>query len=188
MREEIEALGFTWNVDDRVDTAEIAEEQTALPLTKDQITLASFLEGTSPLDHSLVSLWRTEAERDTTPHALWRRYFRAGNPQMKKLILLGLDQDPSDRNLLAQLAFFHEFCAIPKELLARYMSACDREDDPHCFVALVRDFEEATSWFGYDALAALRERHAKDRSKMVLIEESLLQRSRLENEAVSFEG
>jgi hypothetical protein len=111
MAEEIEGLGLSWH-DDSVDADELAEERSARPITADQITLASFLDGSSSPNDHLVALWRTEVRRDDSPLALWRRYFRAGSPQMKSLILLGLDKNPADRDLLAQLTFFHEFLPI----------------------------------------------------------------------------
>ena len=187
MAEAIEELGFSWYVDDGVGSDELAEERSARPITADQIALASFLEGSSSPNNALVTLWRTEVRRDDTPLALWRRYFRAGSLQMKKLILLGLDQIPADRDLLAQLAFFHEFIPIPKELLARYMRACGEEDDSQSFMVLVQDFDEAADSFGYDGLAALRERHADNPSKMAVIEELSRQKTRRKNETLLFQ-
>ena len=187
MAEEIQELGLSWH-DDGVDADELAEEQSARPITADQMALASFLEGSSSPNDHLVALWRTELRRDDTPLALWRRYFRAGSPQMKKLILLGLDQIPADRDLLGQLTFFHEFLPIPKELLARYTRACGEEDDPQGFMVLAQDFDEAADSFGYDALLALRERHANDPSKMVAIEELSRQKAQQKNETIVFQG
>ena len=71
---------------------------------------------------------RPAAEQHTL--SFWRRYFRAGNTQLKKLILFGLDRDPTDRDLLDSLAFLHSFVPTPKELLTRYKLACDQESDP----------------------------------------------------------
>jgi hypothetical protein len=87
---------------------------------------------------------------------LWRRYFRAGNAQLNKLILFGLDREPTHRDLLDSLAFLHSFVPTPKELLARYTLACDQESDPQRFRDLVQDFNASTSSFGYGALQALQ--------------------------------
>jgi hypothetical protein len=188
MTEEIEGLGFSWHIDDGVRADELAEERSVRPITADQMALVSFLEGSSAPNNDLAALWRTEVGRDGTSLALWRRYFRAGSPQLKKLILLGLDQIPADRDLLAQLAFFHEFLPIPKELLMRYMRACGEANNSQVFMVLAQDFDEAAGSFGYDGLAALRERYANDFSKIAVIEELWHQRARQKNEALLFQG
>jgi len=182
MTEKMEEMGFNWYDDDAPNADEIAEERSARPITGDQKALVSFLEGSSPANDNLAALWRTETGREGTPLALWRRYFRAGSPQIKTLILLGLDQSPSDRDLLGPLAFFHEFHPIPKELLSRYLRACVEEHDRDSFLALAQDFDEAAETFGYDALSALRDRHAKDPLKIAVIEEVLRQRARDETD------
>ena len=182
---QMEELGFTYMIDDNEDAEEIAEENGARPATKDQINLVSWLEGTETPDESLLTLWRAETGRPDSPVALWRRYFRAGNPQLKKLISFGLDRTPVDSDLLAQLAFLHEFLPMPKELLLRYTRACNEEGDPRRFAILARDFDDAADSFGYDALAALRERHAGDGMKTAIIENFLIERKAAENENVA---
>lgn len=88
--EKIEKLGFTYRVDDSEDAEDIAEERAARPKTTVQTVL----------------VWREETQRNNTPFPLWRRYFRAGNAQLKKLILFGLDRDATDRDLLDSLTAF----------------------------------------------------------------------------------
>jgi hypothetical protein len=68
------------------------------------------------------------------------------------------------------------------------MRACEGENDPQSFMLLARDFDEAADSFGYDALAALRERHATDPSKMTAIEELSRQKAQQKNEAIFFQG
>ncbi len=157
--EKIEKLGFTYRVDDSEDAEDIAEERTALPNTTAQTVLVFYLDGADATE-SLLTLWRQETQRNNTPFPLWRRYFRAGNAQLKKLILLGLDRDATDRDLLDSLSFLHSFLPMPKEFLTRYKLACDREGDPQRFRELAQDFDASTSSFGYDALQALQVHNA----------------------------
>jgi hypothetical protein len=183
--EEIEKLGFTYVVDENEDGDEIDEERSARPITADQISLVSYLESTVSPDEDWLTLWRSETMLDDTPFALWRRFFRAGNTQLKNLLLFGLDRVPTDRGLLAQLAFLHGFLFMPKELLARYERACDQENDPQRFRALAQEFGETTDSFGYDALAALRERYTADPAKTAVIDMLFAEMARGE-EGISF--
>lgn len=139
--EKIEKLGFTYRVDDSEDAEDIAEERAARPKTTAQTVLVYYLDGADTPTESLLALWREETQRNNTPFPLWRRYFRAGNAQLKKLILFGLDRDATDRDLLDSLSFLHSFLPMPKELLTRYKLACDQESDPQRFRELVQDFD-----------------------------------------------
>jgi hypothetical protein len=123
----------------------------------------------------LLTLWLEETQRNNTPFPLWRRYFRAGNAQLKKLILFGLDREPTHRDLLDSLAFLHSFVPSPKELLTRYKLACDQESDPQRFRKLVRDFDASTSSFGYDALQALQAHYADCAVKKSVIDGLLVE-------------
>lgn len=158
--EKMEKLGFLFRVDDSEDADDIAEERTALPKTTAQTVLVIYLDGEDTPTESLLTLWREETQRNNTPFPLWRRYFRAGNAQLKKLILFGLDRDATDRDLLDSLSFLHSFLPMPKELLTRYKLACDQENDPQRFRKLAQDFNASTSSFGYDALQALQAHYA----------------------------
>src|ERR1700730_13399110 len=158
--EKIEKLGFTYRVDDSEDAEDIAEERAARPKTTAQTVLVYYLDGADTPTESLLALWREETQRNNTPFPLWRRYFRAGNAQLKKLILFGLDRDATDRDLLDSLSFLHSFLPMPKELLTRYKLACDQESDPQRFRELAQDFDASTSSFGYDALQALQAHYA----------------------------
>jgi hypothetical protein len=95
--EEIEKLGFTYVVDENENGDEIGEERSARPITADQVSLVSYLESTVSPDEHWLTLWRNETRLDDTPFSLWRRYFRAGNTQLKNLLLFGLDRVPTDR-------------------------------------------------------------------------------------------
>ena len=62
-------------------------------------------------------------------YALVRRYFKKANSNLKALLLVGLDRRPTNIDLLSDLAYFHEYENILRELIARYTSACEKEDD-----------------------------------------------------------
>jgi hypothetical protein len=173
--EKIEKLGFAYRVDDSEDAEDIAEERAALPKTTAQTGLVFYLDGAETPTESLLTLWREETQRDNTPYPLWRRYFRAVNAQLKKLILFGLDRYPTDRDLLDSLAFLHSFLPMPKELLTRYTLACDRESDPQKFRELAQDFDASASSFGYDALQALQAHYADCAVKKSVIDGLLVE-------------
>ena len=178
--EEVEKLGFTYVVNDDGHAEEIAEEQAARPTTTRQAELISYLTGTSAPDERMLILWRQETQRDDTLFALWRRYFRAGNAQLKNLILFGLEHNPMDSQLLDNLSFLHSFLAMPKELLMRYMLACELENDPRKFRELARDFDANASSFGYDALQFLQAHHGGNAVKKHIIDTLLSEREKAE--------
>ena len=186
MIEEVEKLGFEYCVDDGDDADEIAEEKTARPENENEKRLVSFLENRAEPDDKITALWCQETLKDDTSVTLWRRYFRAGSVQLKKLILFGLATHPCDQILLMQLAFLHEFVPMHRELLARYVRACDEETDLKKFAVLAQDFDEAADSFDYDALKALRERYAGNPSKISLITALLEERVKHKDEVVSF--
>ncbi len=183
--EEIEKLRFTYVVDNDEDAEEINEELTARPETDFQMALVSYLDGVDAPSESLLKLWREETRREDSPFPLWRRYFRSGNSQLKKLVLFGLDRYPTTHDLLENLYVLHSFLPIPKELLVRYTLACDLEDDPQRFRELAQDFDGGTASFGYDALHALRTRYADNEVKKKVIDGLFLEREKPE-EIVAF--
>ena len=162
--EKIEKLGFTYRVDDSEDAEDIAEERAALPKTTAQTVLVFYLDGADTPTENLLTLWREETQRNNTPFPLWRRYFRAGNAQLKKLISFGLDRDATDRDLLDSLKL-----------------ACDQESDPQRFRELAQDFDASTSSFGYDALQALQAHYADCAVKKSVIEGLLVEIEKHEN-------
>jgi hypothetical protein len=176
--EEIEKLGFTYVVDDNEGAEQIAEERIACPATIAQSTMVSYLEGTDLPTESLLTLWCDEIQRADTPLALWRRYFRAGNAQLKRLILFGLSQSPTDRGLLDALSFLHFFQPMPRELLARYTLACGLESDPQRFRELAWDFDANACSFGFDALQALQQCCADNAVKKPVVDGLLAERGR----------
>lgn len=184
--QKLEKLGFAYMTDGEDDKADIAEERSAHPANASQKSLVAYLDGTALPDAALLLLWLEETSGNNNPnYPLWRRYFRAGNTQLKTLLLYGLDQYPADSDLLNALAFLHIFSPMLKELIACYLKACDKEQNMERFAALARDFDNNTHNSGYEALMALRDRYPEDSVKTRCVKE-LLEISATSSEAISF--
>jgi len=180
--EEIEKLGFTYVAGDHEDAEEVAEEVAARPETDFELRLVSYLEGEDGASERLLELWREETQREHSQLSLWRRYFRAGNAQLKKLILFGLGKTPTNRDLLDNLSLLHSFLPMPKELLYRFTLACDLEDDHERFRELAQDFDAGVVSFGYDALHAMRARYADNGAKKKIIDGLLFEKEKHEED------
>jgi len=168
----VEKIGFTYVVDDEEGETDLTEERAAQPANGDEQALVAYFDNQETPDNSLLSLWDrlTDPQREEPNYPLWRRYFRDGNMQLKRLLLFGLEQSPKDRELLSSLSFLHEFSPMLKELIALYLRACDEENDSECFLALARDFDSNLHASGYEALMVLRERYASHALKAQLVE------------------
>lgn len=178
--EALEALGFTYVVEDGEDEADIAEERAAMPQNTAERNLVEYLDGDAPPDETMLALWRDVTEAEEPNYPLYRRYFRAGNARLKALLLFGLEHNPADRELLSDLSFFHLFSPMLKELIALYSRACDAEDDPDRFTVLAGDFDDFTYDSGYEALLALQERYPSGSEKAVLVQKLFAEREKLE--------
>jgi hypothetical protein len=183
--EEIEKLGFSYFIGDHEDAEEVIEEDEARPETDVELRLVSYLDGEDEASVRLLELWCEEMRREHSQLPLWRRYFRAGNAQLTKLILFGLDQNPTNHDLLDKLCVLHAFLPMPKELLRRFTLACDLEDDHERFRDLARDFDSGLVSFGYDALHAMRARYADNAAKKIIIDGLLSEREKNE-EGIAF--
>jgi len=183
--EEIQKLGFSYVIGDHEDTKEVIEEGAARPETDVELGLVSYFDGEDEASERLLELWREETRRKHSQLPLWRRYFRAGNGQLKKLILFGLDQNPTNHDLLDNLCVLHAFLPMPKELLRRFTLACDLEDDHERFRELAQDFDAGVVSFGYDALHAMRARYADNDAKKNIIDGLLFEREKNE-EGITF--
>ena len=179
--EEMEKLGFRYVVDEDQGEAELSEERAACPINDNQQVLESYLEGTALPDKDVLASWRAEKDSPEPNYPLWRRYFRSGNKQLKSLLLVGLEIEPTDRDLLSDLSFMHVFAPMLKELIATYLIACDAEEDRARFIALARDFDEHTYASGYEALIELRSRYPLGSFKALCI-------ARLLTEEIAQEG
>ena len=63
MIEEVEKLGFKYDVDDGEDADEIAEEKTARPANENEKRLVSFLENRAEPDDKTMALWCQETQK-----------------------------------------------------------------------------------------------------------------------------
>ncbi|MEI7668491.1 MAG: hypothetical protein WCJ33_00205 [Pseudomonadota bacterium] len=183
--EEIEKLGFVFEIDDS-DEKMLAEEKVAIPINASQQILVAFFNGNNAPNETLLTLWQQETEGEGINFALFRRYFRGGNKQLKTLLLFGLDQNPTDVKLLEDLSFLHEFLPILKELISRYTLACDQENNEEKFTALAQDFENNTGASGYEALYALSSRYTENSFKSRCVNHLITQRNLQNNDVVNF--
>ena len=86
-----------------------------------------------------------------------RKYFKKANPNLKSLILHGLDHYPGSVDLLSDLGYFHEFENLLSVLITYYTQACVDQENMETFSELARDFYYATVPDGCEALYALRD-------------------------------
>jgi hypothetical protein len=151
---------------------ELEEERAAVPEDLNQEFLVAYFEGHVPLGDAVVEAYRLEKSAESPNYPLIRRYYRQGNPTLKGLLLKALDQSPTDRSLLHDLAFFHEHHGmLLSELIDRYMFACKHEDTLESFVDLAIDFYYNTIGDGFEALYELKERLQDDAQKQAVIEQ-----------------
>lgn len=174
-------LGFQFFDDDDYDASEIIEERNAKPENEQQSLLVSFLDGKAAPSSTYLKAYLAERESDTFNEPLLRKYFKAANPQLKALILYGLNADPASLVLLNDLSFFNEFDLHLNELIAFYLKACGHTENILLFEEIVKDFYMATVGYGYDPIHTLlsnsdigsEKEKAVGRVKIVLEEQSL---------------
>jgi hypothetical protein len=156
-RERLEEVGFVWQDDeyDLLYEEETKEEGMAVPETENQRRLVKFLDTGGNVDRLILDAYLVEryAEKPNLP--LIRRYFKQANPHLKAILLKGLALNPTDLDLLDDLAYFSEYDSMLGELIHFYTDACIRETDMERFSLLVQDFHMNTYEQGYDALQEL---------------------------------
>ena len=158
-RERLEEIGFDWQ-DDDYDVqyeAEVDEERTAVPQTDNQHRLIHFLERGGRVTRRILDAYMEERYTENPNLPLIRRYFKQANPHLKKILLKGLSLNPTDLDLLDDLAYFSEFDSMLGELIGFYTDACVKETDMERFSMLAQDFHMNTYNQGYDALQELSE-------------------------------
>jgi hypothetical protein len=173
--EEMEKLGFHYVVDGGRAEAELSEERLASPVNARQQSLVEYFNGSIPPDERMLEIWRAERDAPEPNYALWRRYFRSGNKNLKMLIVFGLEREPTDRALLSDLSFMHIFSPMLKELVSQYLAACDVEEDHAKCTALAQDFENHTYASGYAALMALHGRYPAGSFKASCIDKLIME-------------
>ena len=156
----LEEIGFEWH----------EEEDAAKPGNPNQKLLVDYFEGKETLSDRILAVYFSERNAEHPNYALVRKYFKSANSNLKALLLVGLDQRPTNIDLLSDLAYFHEYENILKELIARYTIACEKEDDMSKFSEIAQDFYYAAMPNGYDALHALRELFSSNTQKRQVIE------------------
>ena len=179
--EQMEKLGFHYVVDGGRAEADLLEERLASPANFQQQSLVEYFDGSMPPDERIVEVWRAERDAPEPNYALWRRYFRSGNKNLKMLIVFGLEREPADRALLSDLSFMHIFSPMLKELISKYLAACDVEEDHGKFAALAQDFENHTYASGYAALTALGGRYPAGSFKASCIEKLSMEKDAQED-------
>lgn len=156
-RERLEEVGLDWREDDYdlLYEEEDREERAAQPETKNQRRLVHFLDSGGPVTPKILDAYLEERYSDTSNLPLIRKYFKLANPHLKSILLQGLAADPTDPDLLDDLAYFSDFDSMLGELIHFYTDACLKETDIERFSLLVQDFHMNTMDQGYDALQAL---------------------------------
>ena len=163
----MEEIGFEWHEE---EDFEKQEEDAAKPENSNQKLLVDYLEGKETLSDWILEVYFSERNAEHPNYALVRKYFKKANSNLKALLLVGLDQRPTSIDLLSDLAYFHEYENVLRELIARYTFACEKEDDMSKFSEIAQDFYYAAIPDGYDALHALRELFSSNMQKRQVIE------------------
>jgi hypothetical protein len=163
----LEAIGFKYYDD---DDDEEREEREAEPENRTQRELVAFFEGTRPVSRSIFTKFLAERDAEEPNVPLIRRYFREANPNLKALILYGLDHYPGRIDLLSDLAYFHEFENMLTTVIKYYTKACVEQCHLQTFGGLAREFYWATNPDGYEALHALRDLFEPHTEKRAIID------------------
>jgi hypothetical protein len=156
-RERLEEIGFVWEDDeyDLLYEEETREERLAVPETENQRRLVRFMDCGGPVDRQALDTYLAERYAETPNFPLIRKYFKQANPHLKAILLMGLAVNPTDADLLDDLAYFSEYDSMLGELIRFYTDACIQETDMERFSLLVQDFHMNTYDQGYDALHEL---------------------------------
>ncbi len=182
-REELEEFGFKYYEE---EDGEEAEEKTAKPENEDQRNLVAYFEGEGDLSESSLNLFVSERSKDNPNLPLIRKYFKAANQRLKALILYGLDRYPAGLDLLADLAYFHEFENNLRLVIFYYTRACENQTNLQVFSELAQDFYYATVPDGYEALYALRELFEPHTEKRKIIDFLISEAEEEEEEVIDF--
>lgn len=179
----LEDLGFQWFDDE--DDHEENEEAAAIPENQNQELIVGYFEGTEDPSKKVLTAYIEETESENPNYPLFRRYFKKGNPNLKNLIMNGLQTKPTDRGLLGDLGYFHENRNILAELIRFYLKACEKEQDMNRFEKLVLNFYYDTHPDGFDALQELGSLYPPDSTKGKILQK-IRQELESEPEVVRF--
>ena len=181
---QLEDIGFAYFDDGDGDEEEL-EEKLAKPENSNQKLLVNYFEGDMELSDQMLDAFLTEKDSDSPNYPLFRKYFKSGNENLKRMIILGLKRSPADIGLLSDLAFFHEFKNILSALIEYYLIACDHEQNLKNFEQLALQFYYDTDPDGFDALYELSEKYGPDSDKGKIVRE-ILRRQESEPDSINF--
>ena len=182
----LEEIGFTYYEDDYDDNEEI-EEANAQPENQNQKDLVAYFNGEKELSDRIIKIFLEEKETENPNLPLIRKYFKRANPNLKSLILYGLDHYPGRLDLLSDLGFFHEFENILITLITYYTQACVDQQNLQTFAELAQDFYNTTIPDGYEALYALRDLFEPGTDKREIIDILLAKEDEGKNNTKSVE-
>lgn len=182
-RSQLEDLGFQW-FDDEFDQEEI-EEDLARPENPNQELLVAYLEGFVALSYQVLDAYLAEKDSPAPNYPLIRKYFKSGNENLKRLLMFGIDENPTDIGLLSDLGFYSEFRNVLSDLIQVYLNACRQEQDLTKFEELVLNFTCDVEPHGFDALSELEQQFSFDSEKGKILK-NIRQSQELESESVSF--
>jgi len=181
---QVEDLGFEY-FDDGYGDEEELEEKLAKPENPNQELIVDYFEGDKELSDQMLDAFLTEKDSDSPNYPLFRKYFKSGNENLKRLIISGLKRSPADIGFLSDLAFFHEFKNILSELIGYYLIACDHEQNLKNFEQLALQFYYDTDPDGFDALYELNEKCGLYSDKGKIVQE-ILRRQESEPDSIDF--
>ncbi|MBN2032246.1 MAG: hypothetical protein JW836_03140 [Deltaproteobacteria bacterium] len=153
--EKLSEMGFTW-VDDEMDE-EAVEERAATIRNDNEKYLVAYFEGKTELSDEVLDAFLAEKSSDSPNYPLFRRYFKSGNENLKRLLLYGLNKHPTDIGLLGDLGYFNEFRNVLGDLIKAYLLACGKEHELGRFSELVMNFYMDSDLDGFDALYELEQ-------------------------------
>jgi len=163
----LEELGFQW-FDNEYDQEE-EDEKVSKPENVNQKLLVAYFEGSINISDQVLDSFLAEKESANPNYPLFRKYFKKGNENLKKMLAFGLEKNPTNIGLLNDLAYFHEFKSILGELIQFYLKACEKETDLGNIEELVQDFCLSSEPDGFDALYELEQKYAPDSDKGKII-------------------
>ena len=169
-RERLEEIGFIWQDDDYdlLYEEETQEECMAVAETENQRQLVHYMDTGGPVERLILDAYLVERYAETPNLPLIRKYFKQANPHLKAILLMGLALNPTDLDLLDDLAYFSEYDSMLGELIHFYTDACIKETDMERFSLLVQDFHMNTYEQGYDALHELTNIfHSSDKGAVI---------------------
>jgi hypothetical protein len=179
----LEELGFQWFDDE--DDQEENEEAAATPANQNEQLIVDYLEGTKEPSEKVLAAFIEETESENPNCPLFRRYFKKGNPNLKKLLMYGLGKNPNDMGLLGDLGYFHENRNILGNLIRSYVKACEIEQNMANFEKLVLSFCYDTHPDGFDAIAELDQHYPPESTKGKILKK-IRQEQEMEPEVIKF--